>query len=164
MTGWAGPGTNLPLSRVTIGSLADLGYTVNYAAADAYTPTSAGLAAGRSAASSSLAGARTFGILAGEDGVSVNPTFAGTTSNLTTASAQSRRSVLPTSHITPIDQDIADYVLAATTRNSSSNSITTSTSTDAMTQDESSSDTCVADAAWAPLASDWNLWQEATVA
>jgi hypothetical protein len=38
MTGWVGPGTNLPLSRITIGSLADLGYTVNFAAADNFTP------------------------------------------------------------------------------------------------------------------------------
>ena len=40
MTGWAGPGTSLPLSTVTIGSLADLGYTVNYAAADPFIPAS----------------------------------------------------------------------------------------------------------------------------
>jgi len=38
MTGWVGPGANLPLSRITIGSLADLGYTVNFAAADNFTP------------------------------------------------------------------------------------------------------------------------------
>jgi hypothetical protein len=37
MTGWVGPGTNLPLSTITIGSLADLGYTVNFAAADTFT-------------------------------------------------------------------------------------------------------------------------------
>ena len=41
MTGWVGPGSNMPLSRITIGSLADIGYTVNYAAADPYTRTSA---------------------------------------------------------------------------------------------------------------------------
>jgi len=38
MTGWIGPGTNMPISRITVGSLADLGYTVNMAAADAYVP------------------------------------------------------------------------------------------------------------------------------
>jgi hypothetical protein len=160
MTGWAGPGTNLPLSRVTIGSLADLGYTVNYAAADPYMPTAAGLAAGRSA-SSSLAGARSFGILAGENGVSVSPAFAGATSNLSTAGVQSRRSTLPTSHITPIDQEVADYIMAAAARNSSS---ATSISSDSTTQDDSSSDTCVADAAWDSLASDWNLWPAEAVA
>jgi hypothetical protein len=164
MTGWAGPGTNLPLSRVTIGSLADLGYTVNYAAADAYTPTSAGLAAGRSAASSVLAGARTFGILAGENGVSVNPTLAGAAADLSAASPRARRSVSPTSHLTPVDQDIADHVLAVAERNWSSNAATTSTSTDTMTQGQPSSDTFAADAAWESLASDWNLWPEAAVA
>jgi hypothetical protein len=164
MTGWAGPGTNLPLSRVTIGSLADLGYTVNYAAADAYTPTSAGLAAGRSAASSVLAGARTFGILAGENGVSVNPTLAGAAADLSAASSRARQSVSPTSHLTPVDQDIADHVLAVAERNWSSNAATTSTSTDTMTQGQPSSDTFAADAAWESLASDWNLWPEAAVA
>jgi hypothetical protein len=38
MTGWIGPGTNMPISRITVGSLADLGYTVNMATADAYVP------------------------------------------------------------------------------------------------------------------------------
>jgi hypothetical protein len=37
MTGFIGPGNNLPLSRITVGSLADMGYTVDYAAADPYT-------------------------------------------------------------------------------------------------------------------------------
>ena len=50
MTGWAGPGTNLPLSRITVGSLADLGYTVNFAAADSYTPTSSARALAATAA------------------------------------------------------------------------------------------------------------------
>jgi hypothetical protein len=36
MTGWVGPGANNPLSRITVGSLADLGYSVNYAAADSF--------------------------------------------------------------------------------------------------------------------------------
>lgn len=36
MTGYVGPGTNLPLSRLTIASLADLGYQVNMNAADPY--------------------------------------------------------------------------------------------------------------------------------
>jgi hypothetical protein len=37
MTGYLNGGTN-PLSRVTVAALADMGYTVNLAAADAYTP------------------------------------------------------------------------------------------------------------------------------
>jgi len=38
MTGYIGPGKNMPLSRITVGSLADIGYTVNMAAADPFTP------------------------------------------------------------------------------------------------------------------------------
>ena len=38
MTGFAeSPGVAMPISRMTIGALQDLGYTVNYSAADAYT-------------------------------------------------------------------------------------------------------------------------------
>jgi hypothetical protein len=38
MTGYASPpGLAMPLSRITVGSLADLGYTVNYGAADLYS-------------------------------------------------------------------------------------------------------------------------------
>jgi hypothetical protein len=36
MTGFIDPSSN-PLSRVTVASLADLGYTVSFAAVDAYT-------------------------------------------------------------------------------------------------------------------------------
>ncbi len=38
MTGWIGPGAALPLSRVTVASLADLGYRVNLAAANPFIP------------------------------------------------------------------------------------------------------------------------------
>jgi Leishmanolysin/Bacterial pre-peptidase C-terminal domain len=41
MTGWIGPGSNMPISRITVGSLADLGYTVNYVAADPFGPSAA---------------------------------------------------------------------------------------------------------------------------
>jgi hypothetical protein len=41
MTGWVGAGSNMPLSRITIGSLADIGYSVNYAAADPYSRSGA---------------------------------------------------------------------------------------------------------------------------
>jgi hypothetical protein len=51
MTGWVGPGTYLPLSRITIGSLADIGYSVNYAVADNFTPA---IAASGSLLASSL--------------------------------------------------------------------------------------------------------------
>jgi subtilisin family serine protease len=36
MTGFVAGATSLPLSRITVGALADLGYTVNYAKADAF--------------------------------------------------------------------------------------------------------------------------------
>jgi hypothetical protein len=37
MTGFLNGGVPNPLSRITVGAFADLGYTVNYAAADAYS-------------------------------------------------------------------------------------------------------------------------------
>ncbi len=54
MTGYLNSGTN-PLSRVTVASLADLGYQVNLAAADAYTPV-AGLRSGGGGGSTGGAG------------------------------------------------------------------------------------------------------------
>ncbi len=38
MTGWVEANNNMPLSLVTVASLADLGYSVNFAMADAYLP------------------------------------------------------------------------------------------------------------------------------
>jgi hypothetical protein len=40
MTGYADTGVSLPLSRITVGAFQDLGYRVNYSAADAYTKPS----------------------------------------------------------------------------------------------------------------------------
>jgi hypothetical protein len=54
MTGWAGPGTNLPVSSVTVGSLWDMGYTVNMATANSYTPSSSAVATARSASGSGI--------------------------------------------------------------------------------------------------------------
>lgn len=53
MTGYVGPGNVMPLSRITVASLADIGYTVNIANADPFTPSSSGLAAAASLAGSS---------------------------------------------------------------------------------------------------------------
>jgi hypothetical protein len=53
MTGWIGPGNSLPLSRVTAGSLADIGYQVNMNAADNYTPPASASASGGSGGSTS---------------------------------------------------------------------------------------------------------------
>lgn len=71
MTGWVGPGTNLPMSRVTVASLADIGYTVNYAMADSYVPTSSMLASARST-SGTTSSSRLFGISAPQTEVATN--------------------------------------------------------------------------------------------
>ena len=39
MTGWSEQSVEMPLSRVTLGFLQDIGYNVNYALADDYTST-----------------------------------------------------------------------------------------------------------------------------
>lgn len=165
MTGWAGPGTNLPLSRVTVGSLADIGYTVNYAAADAYTPTSSGLSAGRSAASSSLAASRSFGILAGENGLSSSATAAGFGSNSNSTNLQMHRSTLTASHVTPIDQAFADYMVNASASGSASSRFASDSSSESATTDDSTtSDASATDQACESLAAVWNLWPAAAVA
>jgi hypothetical protein len=70
MTGWAGPGTNLPLSVVTVASLADLGYSVNMAAADPFTPSSSG----RSAASQAAGNGTSASIVAAVNSINLNAT------------------------------------------------------------------------------------------
>ncbi len=166
MTGWAGPGTNLPLSRVTIGSLADLGYAVNYAAADPYTPTSAGLAAARSAASSSLFASRFFvfyGIMAPQDSVSTSVSNAALVSS--TATTQQRH-LLSASHITPIDEDITDYVMEneGQAQDSMETAASDSTSLSGTRGNEIAAATSATDDAWAALGSDWNFWTAMAVA
>lgn len=157
MTGWAGPGTNLPLSRVTIGSLADLGYSVNYAAADAYTPSSAGLAAGRSASSLS-AGVRTFGILAAENGVSTTVASAARTANGTDQASRRLIANNP-SYIEPIDANLADTVMTETS-SSSNYPVENETSSGNGSSGGSSSGSCTAtnDEAWAAFGSSFDLW------
>jgi hypothetical protein len=51
MTGWFNSGQSNPLSRITIASLADLGYQVNLSAADTYTPSTTASTAARSLSS-----------------------------------------------------------------------------------------------------------------
>ncbi len=72
MTGYANPGSN-PLSKITIGSLADLGYVVNYAAADPYTKPSGVIAAARPLGGSAAALRSGFVNLAFADGSFTNP-------------------------------------------------------------------------------------------
>jgi hypothetical protein len=67
MTGFVSLGSN-PLSTITIGSLADIGYTVNYTTADAYTVTNPALrTAGSSAAVLQLRELRPTGPMHGID-------------------------------------------------------------------------------------------------
>ena len=153
MTGWAGPGTNLPISRVTVGSLADLGYTVNYAAADVYTPSSSSLTAARTASSTSAA-SRTFGILASQNGVSFSVTDAGLATESPTLRPH-RSQPLPGSLVRPIDQDVADAVMAAA---ASQQTAAPDTLTNNATQDDATADICVTDNAWDALASAWHFW------
>ena len=116
-------------------------------------------------ASSSLAASRSFGILAAENGVSSSTTTTRTQPRTQIpTNLQSRRSTLPVSHITPIDQDIADYVLAASARASASNQIASDSTTGSTTSDDTSTDTCATDQAWESLAADWNLLPAAAVA
>ncbi|MCX7421444.1 MAG: hypothetical protein NT013_18130 [Planctomycetia bacterium] len=63
MTGYINSGKANPLSKVTIGSLQDLGYTVNYAAADAYTAGSAVRTNVQFASASGSSSANLFGML-----------------------------------------------------------------------------------------------------
>ncbi len=59
MTGWYNSGQTNALSRITVASMADLGYEVNLAAADSYTPPTSW-----NAASTSVAAAQTsYGLL-----------------------------------------------------------------------------------------------------
>jgi hypothetical protein len=67
MTGYIAAANN-PLSRLTVASLADLGYTVNMAAADPYTPT--GAAALRTSGSTAPGGT---GLVAAEPIVGLTP-------------------------------------------------------------------------------------------
>jgi len=60
MTGWAGPGTALPLSRITVASLADLGYQVDISKADAYSRPGSAALQSTSSSSSSLSGVVAF--------------------------------------------------------------------------------------------------------
>jgi hypothetical protein len=63
MTGWAGPGTSLPLSRMTIASLADLGYQVDMSKANSYSRPIA-TASLQSSSTTSTSSSSVAGILA----------------------------------------------------------------------------------------------------
>lgn len=62
MTGFAGPGNHLPISRITVGALADLGYRVNMSAADTFVPPTSV----RSLTTTSVATTSQPGLVAGD--------------------------------------------------------------------------------------------------
>jgi hypothetical protein len=64
MTGWVGPGTNLPMSRITVASLADLGYTVDMSKANSFSPSASARAAAQAASgtSTSIVGMEGIGL------------------------------------------------------------------------------------------------------
>jgi hypothetical protein len=157
MTGWAGPGTNLPLSRITIGSLADIGYTVNYAAADSFTPSSSALSAARTAASASSAAVRLRGLTESVDTHSIDVSTAGVSQSLTNEQPHRYQAALSN------ESRPANLQIASTAITSSSSPSTTSTVDDdrfVETQDSTST----ADQAWAELATDWNAWHALSLA
>jgi hypothetical protein len=102
MTGWVGPGTNLPLSTITIGSLADLGYTVNFAAADTFTRSSV-----RGATSNLVGSSSTASILSSASLVAANdevsPTIvvgrSSTSSNASQTSGRQATGSLPAAFV-----------------------------------------------------------------
>lgn len=150
MTGWAGPGTNLPLSRITVASLADLGYTVNYAAADAYTPSSSSLTAARQAASLSSS-VRFAGLLA-----------SGNDLGTTVAAVDSQHFSSPAVQLPLASRQITSANAASLTANLADAAMSDDWAADSDASEyvhraehhhETSSDH-----AWAELASDWNTW------
>lgn len=61
LTGFITPGGN-PLSRITVGAFADIGYTVDYAAADPYAPPAAAAPGGLTAGGAASQAAVTVGV------------------------------------------------------------------------------------------------------
>ena len=164
MTGWAGPGTSLPLSRVTVGSLADLGYTVNYAAADAYTPTAAGLSAGRSASSSSsLASSRLFGLRVSETGVAASESFENV-ANTNWTDLRPRGSSWAAARSSSFTESLVEYSTARTSSSSASTFALESADDGSTTAGEVDAESCIADEAWEALAADWDMWPAAALA
>jgi Leishmanolysin/Bacterial pre-peptidase C-terminal domain len=106
MTGWAGPGTNLPLSRVTVASLADLGYTVNMAAADSYTPTSSARSLAATAARSSSS------LLAYTDASTTADALTTSLAAITSPTARPFARSLNAAE-SPLTADLVDYLMAS---------------------------------------------------
>ena len=158
MTGWAGPGTNLPLSRITIGSLADMGYTVNYAAADSFTPSSSALSAARTAASASSAAVRLRGLTTSVATNSIDVSTAGVSQSLTIEQPHRYEAAL-SNESRSANLQIASAIIASAT---SSPSTTSTADNDCFVETQDSTSTT--DQAWAELATDWNAWPAMSLA
>jgi hypothetical protein len=158
MTGWAGPGTNLPLSRATVGSLADLGYTVNYAAADAYTPSSSALAVARAATSGSLAASRSnlFGLMASDSALSTVTVASESGSNIDVTGTH-RSLPLAAVQAQQMDADRADSVMAHAWDRFDSASLSTSSHSNNDTAND-------VDSLWDDLGDGWDLSPSLAVA
>jgi hypothetical protein len=156
MTGYANTGP-MPLSRITIGSLQDIGYSVNYAAADPYTPSLSALTAARQATSTSAALRGLRGLVSSTTSVTSNSTSSSLVDTFYPVRPH-RSQVLPGSYVQAIDSDDVAPIDAGQTTSSGS-SATSHASTDA-----SGSDTehghCAADHIWDSLASTMNFWAE----
>jgi hypothetical protein len=155
MTGWVNGTTTLPLSRITIGSLADIGYTVNYAAADSFTPSSSSLTAARQAASSSLSSSRFAGLSAFASEVF------GATGSISTLDTSVAPSVLEPRRVqslaaiaqTAVESRAADAAMAESWRSPQEtlHFQTALPDSDAATE---------VDDIWGELASDFTFWRD----
>jgi hypothetical protein len=167
MTGFAGPGTFLPLSAVTVGSLADLGYTVNYAAADPFTPSVSQINAARAAAASSGTTVRAAALTALPRGIVYNRGNSFSDSDFgssfaTVDALRSQPSV--SSSFRSVEQNLVDAVIATAVRPTafvqSAATDDSSTSQDIASFDEDTpTDSCAADQAWDALAASWDFWR-----
>jgi hypothetical protein len=119
MTGYLNNGAN-PLSKITIGSLADLGYTVNYAAADPYSKPSGVIAASRPIGVNSAALRAGFVNLAFADGSFIGALAYGLPTTHIVADLQ-RNSLLLPLPLASSSVSVADFAIeriAATTNSS----------------------------------------------
>jgi len=148
MTGWVNGTSTLPLSRITIGSLADIGYTVSYAAADAFTPSSSALTAARQTSGTSPS---LRGLISGADAVS-GEIFAAIIQPATATSSNRHRMQPALVANRPRDSaDLADYLAAPAAPEAPSPADTAYSSHGCDGQDST-------ETAWAELAEEWNPW------
>ncbi len=108
MTGWAGPGTNLPLSVITVASLADLGYQVNLAAADSYSRSLASSTIASLSASTSTTGSRLYSGI-----TSPFESFANSTAAINAAGVQTERARMVEDAADNRNADLIDTIMAS---------------------------------------------------